>query len=383
MGTSVKFSQRSDNPAVTAAPVVLDMERLRSRGEILYDLTCTDPTGWDERADLERQALSFLSREDARRYQPQSAGLLSAREALCRRFGGSPESWILCASTSEAYSILFQLLANPGDKIAVCRPSYPLLDDLARHGGLGLVDVPLRWLDSRWHLDLGWAERRLQDPSVRALVLIQPGNPTGWWLSAREREKVLALCRKYEKPLICDEVFSEDLHSSGFESLAGVDSCLVFVLGGLSKSLGLPHFKLGWIRASGPFAVLDAAIERLVRLNDSLLSASTPVQLALPGLLALQEPLHDPIKRRCLQNLEVVQNLSTESLELLGAGGGWTRILKLRRHAEVEACLQLMREGVLVQPGFLFDLPGDNLVISLLSDQVSFSAGLSIIKSIL
>jgi alanine-synthesizing transaminase len=382
-GRPVKFSARSANPAVTAAPVVLAMEEARRRGDILHDLTLTDPTGWEERADLERKALSFLSREEARRYDPQSSGLLCARKALSRKFGGAPETWILCASTSESYSILFQLLADPGEKIAVCRPSYPLLDDLARHGGLGLVDIPLRWMDYRWHLDLGWAERRLQDPAVRALVLIQPGNPTGWWLSSLEREKVLALCRKYSKALICDEVFSGDLHASGFQSLQGEDSCLVFVLGGLSKSLGLPQFKLGWIRASGPVGLLDGAFERLARLNDSLLSASTPVQLALEDLLALQEPLHDPIRRRCIQNLEVLQNLATGSLELLPAGGGWTRVLRLGGHLELETCHRLLEKGVLVQPGFLFDLPGENLVVSLLSDVVSFSTGLSIIKSVL
>lgn len=359
------------------------MEEARRRGEVLFDLTCTDPTGWEERAVQERMALSFLSREAARRYEPHSTGLPSARTALSNRFGGDPDSWILCASTSEAYSILFQLLAEPGEKFAVCRPSYPLLDDLARHGGVGLVDVPLRWSDSHWKLDLGWAQRRLADPAVRALVLIQPGNPTGWWLSAQERDKVLDMCRRSGKALVCDEVFSEDLHSPGFRSLQGEDSCLVFVLGGLSKSFGLPQFKLGWIRASGPPQDLDRAIDRLSRLNDSLLSASTPVQTALSDLLELQGALHGPINDRCLRNLAVLQNLATESLEAVPAGGGWTRILRLRNLEEVEACQILLKAGVLVQPGFLYDLPDENLVISLLTDESSFSTGLSILKNVL
>ena len=379
----MNFSARSANPAGAASPIVRAMDEASRRGEVVYDLTRTDPTGWDERADLERLALSFLSCEQARRYDPQPTGLLSARVSLSRKFGGSPEHWILCASTSESYSILFQLLADPGDRIAVCRPSYPLLDDLARHGGLGLVNIPLRWSNSRWHLDVGWAERRLGDPTVRALVLIQPGNPTGWWLTPEERKKVLDLCRRNGKALICDEVFAQDIHTPGFQTLQGEDSCLVFVLGGLSKSLGLPQFKLGWIRASGPSDWLDGAIDRLARLNDSLLSASTPVQIALSELLELQEALHAPIQQRCLRNLVALQNLATEALECLPAGGGWTRILRLKELGEVETCRKLLDYGVLVQPGFLYDLPGENLVISLLSEEQTFSAGLAVIKSVL
>jgi aspartate/methionine/tyrosine aminotransferase len=379
----MNFSLRSANPIGSASPIVQAMAQARRRGQILYDLTRTDPTGWEERSDLERQALSFLSREQARHYDPQPLGLLFAREALSRRFGGTPDHWVLCASTSEAYSILFQLLTDPGDRLAVCRPSYPLLDDLARHGGVGLVDIPLRWSDSRWHLDIGWVQRHLKDPTVRALVLIQPGNPTGWWLSPLEREKVLELCQQNGKALICDEVFAEDLHGDGFHSLHGEKSCLVFVLGGLSKSLGLPQFKLGWIHASGPSLNLDGAIDRLACLNDSLLSASTPVQTALDDLLELQKGLHGPIKQRCLRNLDFLQNLSTEALEALPAGGGWTRILRLRQVGELEACQRLLDNGVLVQPGFFYDLPGENLVISLLSEELAFSTGLSVIKSVL
>jgi alanine-synthesizing transaminase len=379
----VTFSIRSSNPIGSASPLVLAMEESRRLGRVSYDLTCTDPTGWKDREDLERLALSFLSCERARRYDPQPLGLVSAREVLCRRFGGPPENWVLCASTSEAYSILFQLLADPGDRLAVCRPSYPLLDDLARHGGLGLVDIPLRWSDSRWQLDIGWVQRHLKDPSVRALVLIQPGNPTGWWLSPLERAKVLELCQRYGKALVCDEVFADDLHAPGFHSLHGEPSCLVFVLGGLSKSLGLPQFKLGWIHASGPFPELEAAMDRLSRLNDSLLSASTPVQHALYELFELQVALHAPIKQRCLRNAAVLGNIATETVEALPAGGGWTRVLRLCQLGELEACQRLLDVGVLVQPGFLYDLPGENLVVSLLSDEQVFSTGLSIIKSVL
>jgi hypothetical protein len=359
------------------------MDRARREGRVVHDLTCTDPTGWEERADLERLALSLLCQEEARRYQPDSQGLEQARQVLSDVYGGLAEEWILCASTSEAYSILFQLLADPGQRVAICRPSYPLLEDLARHGGIGLVDVPLRWIGSRWCLDIGWLEKRLLDPKLVALVLIQPGNPTGWWLSPLERIKVLDLCRSHGKALIVDEVFAYDLFAEGFQSLHGEDSSLVFVLGGLSKSLGLPQLKLGWIHASGPYDELADALERLARLNDSLLSASTPVQAALKDLLSLQEALHAPIHHRCTTNLAKLQKLSLEGLEVLPAGGGWSRILRLKRSNEENVCTRLLEIGVLVQPGYFYDLPDDHLVVSLLSDPVDFSAGLDALYTVI
>jgi alanine-synthesizing transaminase len=379
----MKFSVRSANPLGVANPLVRAMEQAKREGRVLHDLTRTDPTGWDERAELEIQVLSLLCREESRRYQPDSQGLLRARQALSKTYGGAAEEWILCASTSEAYCILFQLLADPGQRVAICRPSYPLLEDLARHGGISLVDVPLRWTGLRWCLDIGWLERRLRDPELVALVLIQPGNPTGWWLSPLEREKVLSLCRFHGKALIVDEVFAYDLCSDGFKSLHGEDSSLVFVLGGLSKSLGLPQLKLGWIHASGPSDELNSALDRLSRLNDGLLSASTPVQAALEDLLDIQEALHAPIRRRCLLNLAKLQELSLDGLEVLPAGGGWTRILKLAKSIEETVCMRLLEMGVLVQPGYLYDLPGDNLVVSLLSNPADFVAGLDALYTVI
>jgi len=174
-----------------------------------------------------------------------------------------------------------------------------------------------------------------------------------------------------------DEVFAYDVHSDGFQSLHGEDSSLVFVLGGLSKSLGLPHLKLGWIHSSGPRDDLNASMERLSRLNDSLLSASTPVQAALEDLLDLQEALHAPIERRCLQNLQSLQELCLDGVEVLPAGGGWTRIVRLKNSNEEEVCTRLLKMGVLVQPGYFYDLPDDHLVVSLLTPSSDFRAGLA------
>ena len=132
----MEFSKRTDNPAGACHELVARIESIKSRGDARFDLTRTDPTGWPERAALERQALGTLVSDEASLHCPDPQGLEQARRFLTHVTGDvvPVSDWFLCASTSEAYSILFQLLCDPGDRVVVNRPSYPLLDDLARHG---------------------------------------------------------------------------------------------------------------------------------------------------------------------------------------------------------------------------------------------------------
>ncbi|HOX53361.1 MAG TPA: pyridoxal phosphate-dependent aminotransferase, partial [Fibrobacteria bacterium] len=254
---------------------------------------------------------------------------------------------------------------------------------LARHQGLTLVDAPLRWHNRSWALDIGVLESQLRR-GVRCLALIQPGNPTGWWLSDEEREKLVKLCLRHGCVVVSDEVFADDLHAPGFRSLHEESRIPLFVLGGLSKTLGLPQFKLGWIRAISPDeGWMAEARERLCRINDSLLSASTPVQLALEDLLGLKKPLREALEARCEENLARLCSRSAKGWETLQAGGGWCRILRLEDFSEEEVCFRLLERGMLVQPGYFFDLPWESLVVSLLSEPCQFREGLDVLENVL
>lgn len=360
------------------------MERMRETGPVPFDLTGSDPTGWIERRGIEREALGLLADPSSNRYCPDPQGLREVRELLSRETGGAVgiDDWFLCASTSEAYSILFQLLCDPGDQVVVNRPSYPLLDDLARHGGVRLVDVPLRWNGKRWCLDIGRLERACSTGSIRAFCLIQPGNPTGWFLSPEERSKVVALSAKYAVTLISDEVFADYTYVPGFQSLLGEPDCLCFVLSGLSKGFGLPGFKLGWIGMSGPSQATENAKERLQRVNDSLLSASTPVQKAMLRLWSMKHDLLEPVRTRLNTNREEWSRCLPDASTRLPVEAGWMAILQLPPGREERLCNLALDQGILVQPGFLFDLPVDGVVVSLLTETSVFREGLGKLQDI-
>src|SRR5690606_1932382 len=117
-------------------------------------------------------------------YHPDPRGLLTARVALAKNYRSraelSPEQFLLTASTSEAYSFVLHVLCDPGERILVPAPSYPLFSQLAQVAGVKLVPYRIAY-DGAFHTDLATLptkdEARRQ--KIKALFCVSPNNPTG------------------------------------------------------------------------------------------------------------------------------------------------------------------------------------------------------------
>ena len=341
----------------------LTIER-RKRGDLL-DLTETNPT----RAgiDYPREELAEAMARGARAaYDPDPRGLRSAREAL-----GHPDDFILTSSTSEAYSFLFKLLADPGDAILAPAPSYPLLEHLAALEQVVLQPFMLEF-HRRWEIrDVPIGER------TRAIVVVNPNNPTGSFVTPAEQDALAS----HGLPIISDEVFIDYPLDGGVVHASGAppSSVLTFTLGGLSKSAGLPHYKLGWIRVSGPGKA--EALEALELIADNFLSVATPVQVALPDLLLIAPRIRDAIRARTRANLDALRAAFTRapSAHVLPVEGGWSAVIRVPRiMSDEEFALALLDRGVLVQPGYFFDFASEGFVVlSLLTREDVFAAGVA------
>ena len=342
---------------------------LKTRRHVL-DLTESNPT----RAGFEypgEEILGALADARALRYDPEPRGLLSAREAVAKYYGDVPASRILLtASTSEAYAYLFKLLCDPGDEILSPRPSYPLFEFLAGLESVRVVQYPLRY-DGAWHIDFHALEKAIT-PRTRAIVVVNPNNPTGSFLKREERAKL----EQFGIPILSDEVFSDYAFSSSdscVRSLTGAANVLTFSMSGLSKIAGLPQMKLGWIVASGPGH--EAALDRLELIADTYLSVATPVQIALPRLLEAAVGVRGQITKRTQANLALLKSVARP----LHVEGGWYAILQVpRTKSEEDWAMELLdRHDVLVQPGFYFDFESEAfLVLSLLTPPDVFAEGL-------
>jgi aspartate/methionine/tyrosine aminotransferase len=366
--------------------------RLAAKAGPIRDLTLSNPT----RAGLvypSAEILGALAHPHALRYEPSPLGLPVAREAIAQHLVARAPSLraddIVCtASTSEAYAYLFKLLCDPGDAVLVPQPSYPLFEYLAALEGVRLAPYPLAY-DGTWHVDLPAVSRALAEtPRTRAILLVNPNNPTGSYVSRPELAALTSLAKDHELALVSDEVFAEypasdvpDPHRVTHVATPELD-VLAFSLGGLSKSLGLPQLKLGWIAIGGPQALCDEARQRLELIADTYLSVATPVQLAAPTLLAVGETVRLAILARVRENRAWLEaRIPRESpVSVLRAEGGWYATLRLpATRSDEDLVLELLDEhDTLVHPGYFFDLAPDktHLVVSLLCETATFQGGI-------
>jgi hypothetical protein len=357
---------------------------LRRAGAAILDLTASNPTQAAVRYPPE--VLRAFDDERLLIYEPTPAGAPEPRAAICNYYLSrgvtvEPERVLLTASTSEAYAYLFKLLTDPGDHILVPRPSYPLFECLAAMESVELRSYPLS-CHGGWAMDLDALTGVITDRS-RAIIVVNPNNPTGNFLKKAELDSLVRLCAERELVLISDEVFSD----YGFESdpqrvttLANVKDCLAFSMSGLSKIAGLPQMKLGWIVAAGPADLRAEALERLEWIADAYLSVGTPVQHAAARLLAAGESIQQQIRERTWANLQFArQTLAGTSVNSLPVEGGWYLPLQVPRiRSEEQWALDLLSQcHVLVQPGFFYDFETEAfLVVSLLAEPAVFEEGL-------
>ncbi len=364
-------------------PLTELLRATRARGETVLDLTESNPTAAGF-SFPETSILEALADPRALGYEPASAGLLPARQAVSEYYSGRVDTdrILLTASTSEAYSLLFKLLADPGDEVLSPRPSYPLFEFLAALESVRQVQYPLMY-QAGWSIDLEALERAIS-ARTRAIILVTPNNPTGSFLKRRELEQLIRLCHAHGLAIISDEVFSDYCLAEdpeGVRSLAGIDDVLTFALSGLSKVVGLPQMKLGWIVASGPVSERNAAIQRLELIADTYLSVGTPVQWAASKLLPMRRHVQAQILDRVRENRAFLagQITSASPWRLLATEGGWYAILQAPRIRTEEewALLLLAEDRVLVQPGFFFDFETEAfLVASLLTPPEIFREGI-------
>jgi alanine-synthesizing transaminase len=382
------FSERT-NWKLARNRLTQALEEARAAGAKILDLTVSNPTRVALRYD-ESAILGALTSPRSVDYDPQSKGLLPAREAVAGYYRDDhgvrldPEKIVLTTSTSEGYSYVFRLLCNPGDELLVPKPSYPLFEFLADLEDVKLVPYPLIY-DHGWQLDFPSMQKAVT-PRTRGVVIVHPNNPTGSYVQAQELSQLNEFCCtqngvKDGLALIVDEVFLDYAHDGqSRQSFAANNDVLTFTLSGLSKISALPQMKVAWVVTSGPQEEVAAAMARLEVIADTYLSMNAPIQWATPVLLAqrggIQKQLLDLVRRN-LAELDR-QLAGQKTCKRLSVEGGWYAILRVPvTKSDEDLAIDLLRQkSVLVHPGHFYDFPSDGyLVLSLIAPQDDFAAG--------
>jgi len=408
----IMFSERT-NWKLAQNRFTQALEEVRAGGARVLDLTVSNPT----RAGLhydEPAILSALASPRALDYDPQSKGLLLAREAVAGYYRDrsgrgqrdvasnvstagidvDPEQIVLTTSTSEGYSFVFRLLCNAGDELLVPKPSYPLFEFLADLQDVRLVPYPLIY-DHGWQMDFPSLEKAVT-ARTRGVVVVHPNNPTGSYVKTAEVGMLNSFCREHGLAVMADEVFldyglddnhrraSLDRTAEGGRphmSFAGNGDVLTFTLSGLSKIAALPQMKVAWVVTSGPRELAANAMGRLEVIADTYLSMNAPVQWAVSALLEQRKSIQRQLLERVHVNLAELdrQLAGQKSCQRLSVEGGWYAVLRVPvTRSDEELAIELVREkSVLVHPGHFYDFPSDGyLVLSLITAEGEFGEGL-------
>lgn len=379
------FSSRLDWHWETNA-ITRAIERRRASGRLLIDLTVSNPAsvGFETPIAL----AEALVRGARARYRPDPRGSRDSRAVLAEwlaRHGAAdavPDELFLTSSTSEAYSWILKILCNPGDRVVRFAPTYPLLDHLCALESVHLETLELERDGGRWNLI---SDGKLQNSvgGSKGVIVVHPNNPTGHFLSPGEVRTLSFAVTAADAALIADEVFFE--YGRPEDRRVAADSeCLTFSLGGLSKSAALPHWKLGWIRITGPATQKRRAIETMDLIADTYLPVSGPVQLALPEILAMTDEIRRPIVERIETILEMIDDAvgDVQSIRREPIEGGWSAVLRVPTfESEEQLILDLIDAGVIVHPGFFYDFPNEGwIVLSLLSRPEEMRKGMEIVS---
>lgn len=422
---------------LSPSPFFAELERVKAcakkgaaeGGLSFIDMTVSSPVKAGLPIDLNDAV------EEARKefgcWNPDAAGWKSAREAVVeyyRERGGNFTAGqiLLTASTSEAYSVLFKTFCDPGDVILTPMPGYPLLDTLAQLEHLECAPYFLKLqrekkkgdrkkeISFRFVLD---SDSLLAAPEkAKILLLVSPHNPTGHCVSREEWNAAVRFCEENDMILVVDEVFgdygfsdkvsrtwqyviatpeggkqsieekSNNLWDAGGNDFINLPEdgpkCPIFWLNGLSKAVGSPQLKLGWMVFYAPrerFEEIRAALEFV---EDAYLSVSAPAQALGTALLPKAAAYEARVKERLLANWQALREAfpSKYCPEVLG---GWYAVVRLGEDDE-ELTLRLLREKhVLVQPGFFFDFDEDGwVVISLLQEPAIFKDAVQRMKEL-
>ena len=362
------------------------LARHKSSRRKFFDLSASNPTecGFKYNAPAIMRALCTPA---SLQYHPEPRGLRSARQAVCDYYSGHGErvaidDLLLTASTSEAYSFVFRLLANPGDELLVPTPSYPLFDFLADVNDIKLTRYPL-FYDHGWHIDLHALQQAIT-PRTRGVIVVHPNNPTGHFTKPDEAAQLNQICSANRMAIIADEVFLDFSLGVAQKSFVANTGALTFTMSGISKVSGLPQMKFAWLAVSGPTEEKREekreALARLEMIADTYLSMNAPIQLAAPVLLQQRDGFQQQLMSRVRRNLAELdsQLAGTNHLARLEVEGGWYAVLRVpATRPDEELAIELLeKHDVYVHPGHFYDFPADGyLVVSLITPEQEFAEG--------
>jgi len=285
---SVPVASRISGFVYAIRNIVTEARKVEAAGRKVRYLNIGDPITFGFKTPPHLvEAVERAIRDGHNGYAP-SVGIAPAREAVaaeCQRRGMplDPDRVVITAGTSEGIELALTALAGPGDEVLVPVPTYPLYTAvLAKIGARPVFygTTP----DNAWVPDAGEI-RRLIGPATRALVVIDPNNPTGSTYPDAVRRDLLQIADDYNVPLLADEVYADLAFDGPVDAIAKLNpDAPVITFSSLSKAYLAPGWRSGWL-AVGRSERMDDVLGAIKKLADGRLCSTAPMEYAIVAAL--------------------------------------------------------------------------------------------------
>ncbi|WP_296807841.1 aminotransferase class I/II-fold pyridoxal phosphate-dependent enzyme [Thiocapsa sp.] len=216
---------------------------------------------------------------DGRTRYTSAGGLPALRGAIGAYYADrydtpvDPERILITPGASGALQLVFLALLDPGDHVLICDPSYPCYRQVLQLMGVEPIAVPVG-PDTDYQMTVALAESAWT-PSVRAIVVASPSNPTGASIAPDMLSELHAFCRDRGTALVVDEIYQGLTYDVPDRTALALGSSDLYVINSFSKYFGMTGWRLGWL--AGP----EDAVEVMERMAQNLfIAANTPAQCA-------------------------------------------------------------------------------------------------------
>ena len=268
--------------------IVAEARKVEAAGKTVRYLNIGDPVIFGFQTPPHMiEAVSRAMRDGHNGYAP-SVGILPAREAVAAEWSRrgmpvTPDRVLITAGTSEGIELTLTALAEKGDDVLIPSPTYPLYTAVLAKVGARAVfyrtDPSNGWLPDLDHV------KQLISGATRALVVIDPNNPTGATYPADVRKALIELADQHNVPLLADEVYGDLAYDGAVPPMASLyPDAPIISFSSLSKAYLAPGWRTGWM-AVGQTERLDEVLAGVKKLADGRLCSTGPMEHAIPAAL--------------------------------------------------------------------------------------------------
>jgi alanine-synthesizing transaminase len=285
----IAAASRLDNVRYAIRDLAVLADEVTRQGHKVLPLNIGDPLNFDFQTPPHMIEAVYKAMRNGKNGYAPSSGIKEATEAIrgeaARKGITTVQDVFVTSGVSETVDLCLAALLNPGENVLTPSPDYPLYSAVVAKLGLDLNTYDLNEADA-WQPDLLDVKEKIT-PKTRAIVLINPNNPTGAVCSRRMLETIAELARRHNLVIFADEIYDKlMLDSDEHVSIAAVAPDVpVVTFGGLSKNYLAPGWRIGWGIVSGESAAVKPYVEGINRLLRARLCANHPEQYAIKAAL--------------------------------------------------------------------------------------------------